>query len=82
VRTITAGTTLVTSNIWQNPGVGTAADGTGFYGADTEQVLFLKEQAADDLANLAQLPAGTISNEAGTDALLTEITGDVIITEQ
>ena len=81
VRTILAGTTLVTSNTWQNPGTGTAADGTGFNGGITEQILFLKEQAADREAEIAELPGETMITELGTDALITEDLVDVITTE-
>jgi hypothetical protein len=81
VRTILAGTTLVTSNTWQNPGTVTAADGTGFNGGVTEQILFLKEQAADREAEIAELPGETMTTELGTDALITEDLADVITTE-
>ena len=81
VRTILAGTTLVTSNIWQNPGAGTAADGTGFSGGTTVQILFLKDQPSESEASLAQLPVGTLTNEVGTDALVNEAGTNVIIKE-
>ena len=81
VRTILAGTTLVTSTTWQNPGTGTAADGTGFSGGETVQILFLKGQPADHEADLIDLPAGTLTTELGTSALITEALDDVIIKE-
>ena len=73
-RTITAGTVLTTSNIWLNPGTAgnTAADGTGFDGATTTQVSFLKGIPAENAASLDQLPAGTLALENGLDALFTE----------
>ena len=40
--TITANTVLQTANIWYNAGTGVAADGTGFTGATTAAVNFLK----------------------------------------
>jgi len=64
-----------------NAGSTTAADGTGFDGAVTEQVLFLKQQASESQASLAELPVGTLSNEIGTQALINEAGTDVIIKE-
>jgi hypothetical protein len=67
VRTIPAGTVLQTSNIWLNPGDGitNVTDGTGFSGATTIPIKFLKGFPSEDTANLATLPTDTISSEEG-----------------
>jgi hypothetical protein len=43
---VLANTTVVTANVWHNLGLSAATDGTGFEGATTEQVLFLKQATA------------------------------------
>jgi len=48
--TIAANVTLITANVWQNHGATTATDGTGFNGAITPQVLFLKNSTATLIA--------------------------------
>ena len=44
--TVAANVILTTANVWTNAGITTATDGTGFNGATTEQVLFLKASLA------------------------------------
>ena len=48
--TITANITLTTANVWYNVGATTATDGTGFNGATTPQVTFLKNSTATLIA--------------------------------
>jgi len=68
--TILANTTLATSNIWLNHGTYTAADGTGFAGATTIPVEYLK-------AGPATLNATNIIN----DNLVTEDAINTLIAE-
>jgi hypothetical protein len=63
-------TTVVTANSWYNLGASTAADGTGFEGATTEQVLFLKQATATNTV-VASIQ----------DLLTTEDTVNILITE-
>jgi hypothetical protein len=67
---VSANTTLITSNVWQNAGASTATDGTGFEGADTTQVLFLKQATATNIV-VASIQ----------DLLTTEDTVNILITE-
>jgi hypothetical protein len=48
--TIVANISLHTTNVWYNLGSGVATDGTGFNGATTEQVTFLKASTATLIA--------------------------------
>ena len=48
--TIAANVTLTTANVWYNVGATTATDGTGFNGAITPQVTFLKASTATLIA--------------------------------
>ena len=68
--TVAAGTFLYTSNVWQNwiPGVGT--DTSGFEGATTAAVLFLKEKVAT--FNTEYTASGQIGTEDGVNTILTE----------
>ena len=68
--TVGAGNVLIRANIWYNLGSGAATDGTGFTGAITNAVLFLKDALANNL-----VVAGT------SDELSTEDTINTITTE-
>jgi hypothetical protein len=68
--TVGAGNVLIRANIWYNLGSGAATDGTGFNGAITNAVLFLKDATANNL-----VVAGT------SDELSTEDTINTITTE-
>jgi hypothetical protein len=48
--TVGSGNVLITANIWYNAGSGVAADGTGFNGATTTAVTFLKAAKATAIA--------------------------------
>jgi hypothetical protein len=68
--TVGANTTLTTSTVWQNAGAPGAIDGTGFEGAVTEQILFLKQATATNTV-VASIQ----------DLLTTEDTVNILITE-
>jgi len=68
--TIEANTNLTTANVWYESGAFSAANGIGFEGTDTEQVLFLKQATATNTV-VAIIP----------DVLTTEDTLNTLITE-
>jgi len=76
--TVGSGNVLITANIWYNAGSGVAADGTGFDGATTTAVNFLKECYADNLL-VALIPDLLITEDA-INTLTTE-SGDQISEE-
>jgi hypothetical protein len=76
--TVGSGNVLITANIWYNAGSGVAADGTGFDGATTSAVNFLKECYADDLL-VALIPDLLITEDA-INTLTTE-SGDQLSEE-
>ena len=75
---ISANTTLRTANVWYNLGAGAATDGTGFEGATTEAVLFLK--AAPATNTVISTVSDEITTEDAINTLTTE-TGRRIIEE-
>ncbi len=76
--TVGSDNVLITANIWYNAGSGVAADGTGFDGATTTAVNFLKECYADNLL-VALIPDLLITEDA-INTLTTE-SGDQISEE-
>jgi len=70
-KTITVGTELEETEVWYNAGANVATDGTGFEGATTAQVNFLKLYPATETSVIESLP-----NE-----LVTEAVNSVITTE-
>jgi hypothetical protein len=76
--TVGSGNVLITANIWYNAGSGVATDGTGFDGATTAAVNFLKECYADELL-VALIPDLLITEDA-INTLTTE-SGDQISEE-
>ena len=68
---VSANTTLVTSNVWYNVGSGIATDGTGFEGATTVPVLFLKDKVAT--FNAEYTASGQLGTEDAVNILVTEI---------
>lgn len=70
-KTITVGTELEETETWYNAGANVATDGTGFEGATTTQVNFLKLYTATETSVIESLP-----NE-----LVTEAVNSVITTE-
>ena len=75
---ISANATLRTANVWYNIGAGAATDGTGFEGAITEAVLFLK--AAPATNTVISTVSDEITTEDAINTLTTE-TGTRIIEE-
>ena len=75
---ISANATLRTANVWYNTGAGAATDGTGFEGATTEAVLFLK--AAPATNTVISTVSDEITTEDAINTLTTE-TGTRIIEE-
>ena len=75
--TLPAGTMSVSSVSWYNVGANTATDGTGFEGAVTEQVLFLKDAEATDISE-DTVPGNEFLTEDAVNTLITE-TGNVTI---
>ena len=76
--TVTANTILKTANVWYNVGASTATDGTGFSGATTVPVLFLKGSPANN--TVATLVKDMIVTEDAINTLTTE-TDQIIIEE-
>jgi hypothetical protein len=74
--TIAANTFLSTSKVWYNVGAGVATDGTGFEGAITEPVAFLKAKLAT--INSEYTGPSQIGTEDGLNTLLTEDGNDEI----
>jgi hypothetical protein len=68
--TIAANISLHTTNVWYNLGTGIATDGTGFNGATTEQVLFLKASTASNIVVTAI--KDMITTEDAVNTLTTE----------
>jgi len=68
--TLTTGTKVLQEKIWYSPGVGTAANGEGFDTTSTEQVLFLKQRAAE------LLTSSELSDEGDEDIVNILITED------
>jgi hypothetical protein len=67
---VLANTEVVTANVWYNLGASAPTDGTGFEGATTEQVLFLKQATATN----------TVVTSV-QDLLTTEDTVNILTTE-
>ena len=74
--TIDANIELHTTNVWYNLGTGVATDGTGFDGATTDQVLFLKASTATNIVVTAI--KDMITTEDAVNTLTTE-DGNTII---
>jgi hypothetical protein len=74
--TIAANTFLSTSQVWYNVGTGAATDGTGFEGAITGPVTFLKAKLAT--INSEYTGPSQIGTEDGLNTLLTEDGNDEI----
>ena len=69
--TVGSGNVLIRANVWYNLGSGIATDGTGFTGAITNAVLFLKDAVANNL-----VVAGTPDELSTEDTINTMTTED------
>ena len=68
--TVAANVILTTANVWYNLGGSTATDGTGFEGAITEPVLFLKASTATN--TIISAIKDIITTEDAVNTLTTE----------
>jgi hypothetical protein len=71
---------VVTTNTWYNPGTGAATDGTGFEGATTFAVEFLKDSPATNL--LASTVSDVLVTEDAINTISTESGDDIYEEDQ